>query len=118
MTPRERIDPIQLLKVIVSVAVCALLVGAALYSAPRVTGALNGAPAAPAHPPNLHGMPNFEEHPKEADAEFYKLVRQKKGDYSRLTLDQRSWLDGYTRGNGPRMFKQVAHTLFAQKKTR
>jgi len=119
MTPRERVDPMQVLKLVVVVAICAAMVAAALYSMPRVAGALTGVSAKAATkspPPNFHGMPDYNAHPGDALVEFDDLVRKTKGDFSRLTPDQRSWVNGYTSGNGPRALEMEAARLLHKTK--
>lgn len=73
------------------------------------------APSKP-HPTGYHGLPDFTQDAEGTEAEMKKLALRTRGDYSKLSYDEKTWMEGVTGSHGDVTLRLMAKRYLAEEK--
>ena len=79
-------------------------------------GTQSSHPQAPpkAHPTGYHGLPDFTQDAEGTEAEMKKLALRTRGDYSKLSYDEKTWMEGVTGSHGDVTLRLMAKRYLAE----
>jgi len=66
------------------------------------------------HPTGYHGLPDFTQDAEGTQAEMKKLALRTRGDYSKLTDDEKTWMEGVTGSHGDMTLRLMAKRFLAE----
>src|SRR5579884_2470650 len=68
------------------------------------------------HPTGYHGLPDFTQDAEGTEAEMKKLALRTRGDYSKLSYDEKTWMEGVTGSHGDMTLRLMAKRYLAEEK--
>ncbi|HZT43900.1 MAG TPA: hypothetical protein VFA07_17165 [Chthonomonadaceae bacterium] len=66
------------------------------------------------HPTGYHGLPDYTQDAEGTEAEMKKLALRTRGDYSKLSFDEKTWIEGVTANHGDLTLRLMAKRYLAE----
>lgn len=92
-------------------------IGALIVVVALVNGSITGrGPASSQAIQRPENLPDYLNHPQDGAKRVDEIMKKARGDYSKVTSAEKTWLDGVTAGHGEMMVKMQWKTMQDQEK--